>query len=168
MAESSCFHTRRGSRSPRATLAGSAGGFLTTAAHVAATELAEHGITSNVVVPGYTEGEGFVEGIPAGRLANSTEIAAVGRLPRLGGCLLRERRRDHGRRRLHDHQDGRRQPVAPVSAAASIGLACTDNTFRLVEPWESALKMIALLELERVDVCLTGQPLPPAARGRPR
>ena len=35
-------------------------------------------------------------------------------------------------------------------------LACTDNTFRLVEPWESALGMIGLLELERVDVCLMG------------
>lgn len=43
-----------------------------------------------------------------------------------------------------------------MSAASSIGLACTDNTFRLVEPWESALQMIGLLELERVDVCLMG------------
>ena len=60
-----------------ASLAGTAGGFLTTAGQVAATELAEHGITTNVIVPGYTAGDGFVEGIPAGRLARPEEIAAV-------------------------------------------------------------------------------------------
>jgi len=60
-----------------ATLSGTAGGFLTTAGQVAATELAEHGITTNVVVAGYTEGEGFVDGIPAGRLARPDEIASV-------------------------------------------------------------------------------------------
>jgi 3-oxoacyl-[acyl-carrier protein] reductase len=60
-----------------ATLAATGGGFLTTAAQVAAAELAEHGITSNVVVAGWTEGSGFVEGIPAGRLARPEEIAAV-------------------------------------------------------------------------------------------
>jgi NAD(P)-dependent dehydrogenase (short-subunit alcohol dehydrogenase family) len=59
-----------------ATLAATGGGFLTTAAQVAAAELAEHGITSNVVVAGWTEGSGFVEGIPAGRLALPEEIAA--------------------------------------------------------------------------------------------
>ncbi len=37
-----------------------------------------------------------------------------------------------------------------------IRLACTDNTFRLVEPWESAIDMIRLLELEAVDVCVMG------------
>lgn len=60
-----------------AALAGTAGGFLTTAGQVAASELAEHGITVNIVVPGWTEGDGFVEGIPAGRLARPDEIAAV-------------------------------------------------------------------------------------------
>ena len=43
-----------------------------------------------------------------------------------------------------------------MSGSTSIDLACTDNTFRLVEPWESALQMIGLLELARVDVCLMG------------
>lgn len=60
-----------------ATLPGTAGGFLTTAGQVAATELAEHGVTCNIVVPGYTEGEGFVVGVPTGRLARPAEIAAV-------------------------------------------------------------------------------------------
>ena len=35
-------------------------------------------------------------------------------------------------------------------------LACADNTFRLVQPWESAVELIRLLELEAVDVCLMG------------
>ena len=35
-------------------------------------------------------------------------------------------------------------------------LACADNTFRLVRPWESAVEIIRLLELEAVDVCLMG------------
>jgi sugar phosphate isomerase/epimerase len=35
-------------------------------------------------------------------------------------------------------------------------LACADNTFRLVQPWESAVELIRLLELEGVDVCLMG------------
>jgi sugar phosphate isomerase/epimerase len=37
-----------------------------------------------------------------------------------------------------------------------VRLACADNTFRLLEPWESALDVIRLLELEAVDVCLMG------------
>jgi sugar phosphate isomerase/epimerase len=37
-----------------------------------------------------------------------------------------------------------------------IRLACADNTFRLVQPWESAVELIRLLELEAVDVCLMG------------
>jgi sugar phosphate isomerase/epimerase len=37
-----------------------------------------------------------------------------------------------------------------------IRLSCADNTFRLVQPWESALGMIRLLELDAVDVCLMG------------
>ena len=35
-------------------------------------------------------------------------------------------------------------------------LACADNTFRLVQPWEHAVELIRLLELEAVDVCLMG------------
>ena len=35
-------------------------------------------------------------------------------------------------------------------------LACADNTFRLLQPWESAVELIRLLELEAVDVCLMG------------
>jgi len=37
-----------------------------------------------------------------------------------------------------------------------IELSCADNTFRLVQPWESAVEMIRLLELDGVDVCLMG------------
>jgi sugar phosphate isomerase/epimerase len=37
-----------------------------------------------------------------------------------------------------------------------IRLSCADNTFRLVQPWESALELIRLLELEAVDVCFMG------------
>lgn len=35
-------------------------------------------------------------------------------------------------------------------------LGCADNTFRLVQPWESAVELIRLLELDAVDVCLMG------------
>ena len=35
-------------------------------------------------------------------------------------------------------------------------LSCADNTFRLLQPWESALDVIRLLDLEAVDVCLMG------------
>lgn len=35
-------------------------------------------------------------------------------------------------------------------------LACADNTFRLLQPWESAVDVIRLLELDGVDVCLMG------------
>ena len=37
-----------------------------------------------------------------------------------------------------------------------IRLSCADNTFRLLQPWESAVELIRLLELEAVDVCLMG------------
>jgi sugar phosphate isomerase/epimerase len=37
-----------------------------------------------------------------------------------------------------------------------IRLSCADNTFRLVQPWESAVEMIRLLGIEAVDVCLMG------------
>jgi sugar phosphate isomerase/epimerase len=35
-------------------------------------------------------------------------------------------------------------------------LACADNTFRLVQPWESAVEIIRLLGIPAVDVCLMG------------
>lgn len=35
-------------------------------------------------------------------------------------------------------------------------LACADNTFRLLQPWEHAVELIRLLDLEAVDVCLMG------------
>lgn len=35
-------------------------------------------------------------------------------------------------------------------------LACADNTFRLLQPWESAVELIRLLDLDGVDVCLMG------------
>ncbi len=35
-------------------------------------------------------------------------------------------------------------------------LSCADNTFRLVQPWESAIAMIALLDVPAVDVCCMG------------
>ena len=60
-----------------AALTATAGAFLTRAAQVAAAELGPKGVTVNVVVPGWTEGEDFVEGIPAGRLARPEEIAEV-------------------------------------------------------------------------------------------
>ena len=37
-----------------------------------------------------------------------------------------------------------------------IRLACADNTFRLVQPWEAAVELIRLLDLDAVDVCLMG------------
>jgi sugar phosphate isomerase/epimerase len=37
-----------------------------------------------------------------------------------------------------------------------IQLSCADNTFRLVQPWESALELIRLLDIDAVDVCLMG------------
>jgi NAD(P)-dependent dehydrogenase (short-subunit alcohol dehydrogenase family) len=63
-----------------AALAATAGGFLSTIAQVGAVELGGNGITVNVVAYGWVEGadpEGFVEGIPAGRLARAEEVAAV-------------------------------------------------------------------------------------------
>ncbi len=35
-------------------------------------------------------------------------------------------------------------------------LACADNTFRMVQPWESAVQLIRLLGLPAVDVCCMG------------
>jgi sugar phosphate isomerase/epimerase len=37
-----------------------------------------------------------------------------------------------------------------------VRLACADNTFRLLQPWESAVELIRLLGLDGVDVCLMG------------
>ena len=63
-----------------ATLAATAGAFLSTLAQVGAVELGGDGITVNVVAHGWIEGtdpEAFVEGIPAGRLARPEEVAEV-------------------------------------------------------------------------------------------
>jgi sugar phosphate isomerase/epimerase len=35
-------------------------------------------------------------------------------------------------------------------------LACADNTFRMVQPWENAVRIIRLLDLLAVDVCCMG------------
>ena len=54
------------------------GGFLTTIGQVGAVELGGKGITVNTVVHGRLEGEdsdGFVEGIPTGRLGRPEEVA---------------------------------------------------------------------------------------------
>ena len=54
------------------------GGFLTTIGQVGAVELGGKGITVNTVVHGWLVGEdsdGFVEGIPAGRLGRPEEVA---------------------------------------------------------------------------------------------
>jgi NAD(P)-dependent dehydrogenase (short-subunit alcohol dehydrogenase family) len=61
-----------------AALEATAGGFLTTIGQVGAVELGAKGITVNVVAHGWIEGEdpdGFVEGIPAARLARAEEVA---------------------------------------------------------------------------------------------
>ncbi len=61
-----------------AALDAAAGAFLTTIGQVGAVELGAKGITVNTVVHGWIEGEdapGFVDGIPAGRLAGAEEIA---------------------------------------------------------------------------------------------
>jgi sugar phosphate isomerase/epimerase len=58
--------------------------------------------------------------------------------------------------------DARRCEVARSSscddivARRVIRLSCADNTFRLVQPWESAVELIRLLDIEAVDVCLMG------------
>lgn len=62
-----------------AALAATAGGFLTTIGQVGAVELGAAGITVNTVAHGWLEDaeEGFVEGIPAGRLGRAEEVAAA-------------------------------------------------------------------------------------------
>jgi sugar phosphate isomerase/epimerase len=37
-----------------------------------------------------------------------------------------------------------------------VRLSLTDNTFRLLQPWERVLDVVCLLELEAVDVCIMG------------
>ncbi|MCI0633563.1 MAG: SDR family oxidoreductase [Actinobacteria bacterium] len=62
-----------------AALDATAGGFLSTIGQVGAVELGNKGITVNTVAHGWLEGdpEGFVEGVPAGRLAKLEEVAAA-------------------------------------------------------------------------------------------
>ena len=63
-----------------AALEATAGGFLTTIGHVGAVELGVAGITVNTVAHGWLEesdDEGFVDGIPAGRLGRAEEVAAA-------------------------------------------------------------------------------------------
>ncbi len=64
------------------------GGFLTTIGQVGAVELGGKGITVNTVVHGRLVGEdsdGFVEGIPAGRLGRRRGGGGRRRLPRIAG-----------------------------------------------------------------------------------
>ena len=58
-----------------ATLAATAGGFLTTLAQVAAVELGPNRITVNVVAPGFVGDERFVEATPIGRPARPEDVA---------------------------------------------------------------------------------------------
>lgn len=58
-----------------ATLAATAGGFLTTLAQVAAVELGPKGITFNVVAPGFVGDERFVDATPAGRPTAAQDVA---------------------------------------------------------------------------------------------
>jgi NAD(P)-dependent dehydrogenase (short-subunit alcohol dehydrogenase family) len=61
-----------------AALVAAAGGFLTTIGQVGAVELGAKGITVNAVAHGWIDGEdpdGFVDGVPAGRLARPAEVA---------------------------------------------------------------------------------------------
>jgi 3-oxoacyl-[acyl-carrier protein] reductase len=62
-----------------AALDATAGGFLSTIAQVGAVELGRKGITVNVVAHGWLEGdsEGFIDGVPVGRLAKPEEVAAA-------------------------------------------------------------------------------------------
>jgi 3-oxoacyl-[acyl-carrier protein] reductase len=58
-----------------ATLAATAGGFLTTLAQVAAVELGPKGITLNVVAPGFVGDERLVDATPAGRPTGGQDVA---------------------------------------------------------------------------------------------
>ena len=58
-----------------ATLAATAGGFLTTLAQVAAVELGPSSVTANVVAPGFVGDERFVEATPSGRAPSPGDVA---------------------------------------------------------------------------------------------
>ena len=62
---------------PGATLVATAGAFLHTLAQVAAAELAPHGITVNVVAPGFVGDERFRDAIPAGGPPEPEDVAAA-------------------------------------------------------------------------------------------
>jgi NAD(P)-dependent dehydrogenase (short-subunit alcohol dehydrogenase family) len=62
---------------PGAALVATTGAFLHTLAQVAAAELAPHGITVNVVAPGFVGDERFRDAIPAGRPPEPKDIAAA-------------------------------------------------------------------------------------------
>lgn len=62
---------------PGAGLAATAGAFFHTFAQVAAVELAAHGITANVVAPGFVADERFVAATPAGRAPVPQDVANV-------------------------------------------------------------------------------------------
>jgi NAD(P)-dependent dehydrogenase (short-subunit alcohol dehydrogenase family) len=62
---------------PGASLAATAGAFFHTFAQVAAVELAEKGITANVVAPGFIDDERFVATTPAGRAPSPDDVAGV-------------------------------------------------------------------------------------------
>ena len=49
-----------------------------------------------------------------------------------------------------------------------IRLSCADNTFRLVQPWESAIELIRLLGIDGGGRLPDGQPVAHPARRRPR
>ena len=58
-----------------ATLAATAGGFLTTLAQVAAVELGPHRVTVNVVAPGFVGDERFADATPLGRSPAPEDVA---------------------------------------------------------------------------------------------
>ncbi len=138
-----------------ASLLSTAGAFLTTTAQVGAVELGPTGVTVNVVACRLGRGRG---GRPGRRRAGRAPGAAGRRrrrrgLPGLRGGGLRQRRDARRRRRLLDLQDRRR--LAPP-ALTPMRLSLTDNTFRLLHPWERVLDLARLLEVPAVDVCIMG------------
>jgi 3-oxoacyl-[acyl-carrier protein] reductase len=62
---------------PGAALVATTGAFLHTLAQVAAAELAPHGLTVNVVAPGFVGDDRFREAIPAGRPPEPEDVAAA-------------------------------------------------------------------------------------------
>ena len=99
-----------------------AGGFLTTIGQVGAVELGVKGITVNTVVHGWLEGEdrdGFLDGIPAGRLVQAEEVADADRVPRVRGGSDAERCGPRRRRRLPGLQR-RRHGGSPWSSERAL------------------------------------------------